>query len=246
MSSVATPAGDASALLQEALQESPAPVTLKVLEKRLKLSGEQLRSALATAARWPDQRKQQRFWHRTPEDLTRELILFAATECAQPAAGLVKAVKKRSHGYPPKLITGVVQQLVRDKELRKYSPFGRGGVLLGRAGCPAAYAAAGQLAIQAILAKVAAEHGALEDRILQTMARLEPAQTAPVSVRELRDALREAAKSEFDAAALALRERRRVFLSRHDFPQSLSQADRDQLIDGADGSYYVAITARTE
>ena len=54
------------------------------------------------------------------------------------------------------------------------------------------------------------------------------------------------AKSEFDGAALALWKGRKVFLSRHDYPQSLPPEDLDLLIAGPDGNVYVAITARPE
>ena len=67
-----------------------------------------------------------------------------------------------------------------------------------------------------------------------------------MSVRELRAALPEANKEAFDQAALELRARRQVYLSRHDFPQGLAAEERAQLIDGQDGNYYVAIAARAE
>ena len=68
----------------------------------------------------------------------------------------------------------------------------------------------------------------------------------PVSVRELRTSLPAISKAQFDAAALALRSARKAFLSQHDYPRSLSPEDRDLLIDGQDGTYYVAITAITD
>jgi hypothetical protein len=35
-------------------------------------------------------------------------------------------------------------------------------------------------------------------------------------------------------------------LSQHDHPQALSEEDRDLLIDGKDGRYYVAVSRRAE
>jgi hypothetical protein len=57
------------------------------------------------------------------------------------------------------------------------------------------------------------------DRMLEAMRKLEPRWTAPVSIRELREAMSGVDAAEFDRAALELRDGRRVYLSEHDFPQ---------------------------
>jgi hypothetical protein len=68
----------------------------------------------------------------------------------------------------------------------------------------------------------------------------------PVSTARVRGALglAEADKKRFDEAVLKMREQRRVYLSQHDHPQGLSSSERDGLVDGRDGRYYVAITRR--
>ena len=72
---------------------------------------------------------------------------------------------------------------------------------------------------------------------------MEPQWSAPVSLKELRAALPGVAHAEFDRAALALRNERKVFLSLHDFPQGESEEARRLLVREGD-RYLVAITAR--
>jgi hypothetical protein len=45
-------------------------------------------------------------------------------------------------------------------------------------------------------------------------------------------------------AALELRKKQAVFLSVHDDPHNISQEAKDLLIDGQDGTYYVAVAIR--
>jgi hypothetical protein len=51
-------------------------------------------------------------------------------------------------------------------------------------------------------------------------------------------------KRELDAAALELREKQQVYLSLDADPYNLSQEDKNLLIDGQDGTYYVAVAIR--
>lgn len=239
-----------ASLIRKILEEANAPVPIKTLAKRTKLGTDELGSLLnaeierRTVHRWPELRRQRRFWHLSPDEVLRNSILGIAGELAMPAAALSKQVRKAVPGFPVKLIASAIQQLVREQALRKYAGFGRDKELLGRAGYPAAYAAAGQAAIQAIHEKLAAV-ASHEATILEAMTRIEPAGTAPVSVRELRAGLPQLDKEAFDSSALKLRAQQKVFLSQHDFPQGLSPGDRNSLIDGQDGSYYVAITRRS-
>ncbi len=250
-----------SAIILKAIEEAKAPLTLKNLQKRTRIGADELARLLASETergsihRWPETRGQQRFWHHSPDETLREQILQAASECALPPPALAKQAKKRMPpGHPAKLIASAVQQLIRDNQLHKYPGFGKEKLLLGREGCPAAYAKAAQSAIQAIMDKLSAEGvhlqtlpaQDLESAMLEAMGRIEPSRTAPVSIGELRAAVPQASKRAFDEAALNLRVRKRAFLSRHDFPQSLPPDEREALIDGRDGTYYVAITARTE
>jgi hypothetical protein len=81
------------------------------------------------------------------------------------------------------------------------------------------------------------------DRMLAEMRRLEPAWTAPVSIRELREAMSGVDAAEFDRAALELWRDQRVYLSQHDFPQGERPEVVRRLVRDGD-RYFVAITAR--
>jgi hypothetical protein len=81
-------------------------------------------------------------------------------------------------------------------------------------------------------------------RIIEAVRSLEPVKGVPVSTLRLRNHLPQLSKNEFDAAALELRKKERVFLSQHVDPYNISQEDKDLLIDGQDGTYYVAIAIR--
>ncbi len=260
MSFTAEPPTGAAATIRELLSRAKAPVSLATLTKQSKFPKEVLRETLTVEEgrhrifRWPEFKGQQRFWCTAPDDFTRSKIQETASECALPVGELAAQARKRAHGYPEKLVRSLVQQPIKEKELRRYPAFGREAGLIGRTGHIAAYAEAARRFKEKIDAKVRAEGGAPEvkkaepasDALIAAMVRLEPAGGAPVSVRELRAALPSLAKSDFDATALALRSAQKVFLSRHDYPQSLTPEERDLLIEGQDGSYYVAITARSE
>lgn len=250
-----------SAHILNIIQEAKAPVTLKDLQKQTRIGADELARLLSAEAergrihRWPEMRRQQRFWHSSPDQVLRERVLEAASECALPPPALAKQVKKlMPPGHPAKLIASAIQQLIRENQLHKYPGFAKEKLLFGREGCPDAYAIAARRAIQAIMDKLTAEGVRfekapvqdLEIALLEAIARMEPSRTAPVSIGELRSAFPQTSKRAFDEAALNLRARQRAFLSRHDFPQSLPPDERDALIDGRDGTYYVAITARTE
>ena len=80
--------------------------------------------------------------------------------------------------------------------------------------------------------------------ILEAVRSLEPVKGVPVSTLRLRNHLPHLPPHEFDAAALELRKKQQVFLSQHADPHNLSKEDKDLLIDGQDGTYYVAIAIR--
>jgi hypothetical protein len=92
------------------------------------------------------------------------------------------------------------------------------------------------------------EEAGLEEKIWEILPTLEPEKDVPVSTSRLRRALglTQVDKKRFDEAALRLREQRKIYLSQHDHPLGLSAEDRDLLIDGKDGRYYVAIARREQ
>jgi len=100
--------------------------------------------------------------------------------------------------------------------------------------------------VAAKLKKAGIEEAGLEEKIWEILPSLEPELNVPVSTARVRRALRQVDKNRFDEAALRLRQQRRVYLSQHDHPLALNEEDRDLLIDGKDGRYYVAISRRGE
>jgi hypothetical protein len=89
----------------------------------------------------------------------------------------------------------------------------------------------------------------LDQALLQTIydriTMVEPAAPigALVSVRELRRALdfQNLSKTEFDRALLALADSQRVLLHAHDFPGSLSPADRAAMVEDEQGHVYIGV-----
>ncbi len=169
MPSPSITAPDASVRVRRAVESAKAPISLKALAKQTRVPHVELKAILAadleTRAifRWPEVRGQQRFWVASPDAMVRDRILAVGSECAVPASALAAQVKKRMPAYPVKLIVAAVQQLLRDKELRKYRSFGRGGPLLGREGHIRAYAAAARHAIAGILGTLSAAGAGPED-----------------------------------------------------------------------------------
>jgi hypothetical protein len=67
---------------------------------------------------------------------------------------------------------------------------------------------------------------------------------APVSISRLRAEFPNMSKADFDAAMVKLRDEGRIALHRHDYPQSLSEADRGDLVQDDKGNHYIAATFR--
>jgi hypothetical protein len=253
MSTSVVPTQEAQVRIRAILAQSSAPLSLSILEKQTRIKREDLKALLVDGIerdsiyRWPDYRGSQRYWHVEPNKFAREQILASASELAQKTVDLRHTSKKRLPGFPDKLIASLIQELVREGKLKKFPALGREAFLLGSH--PEAYAAAAQRVITAILEKVhkaGVAKSSSGDAILKAMAELEPSGQAPVSVRELRAALPQLSKQAFDDAALKLRNEEKVFLNRHDFPQSLPAAELENLIDGRDGNYFIAISSRYE
>jgi hypothetical protein len=109
---------------------------------------------------------------------------------------------------------------------------------------PEAYWAYVREFVAAKLKKAGIEEARQEEDIWDHLVQLEPHNDAPVSAARLRKATAIADKRRFDEAVFKLQEQRRIHLSPHDDPQSLSAHDREELIEGKDGRYYVALTRR--
>ena len=266
MSEGANPRDELREGILAALGKADKPVTFKALVKAVKARAEIVREALAPAVeagvvyRWPDRRRSQYFWRISPEERARETILKLAAGEALSKSALIKATAK--NGLPPKLVESVVTALRAGNQLREVPGFGGSSKLLVRQGAQDAYFKAARSFMEAKIAKAGFDPAAFFTQvssphdeptaaqadaaalILEAVRSLEPVRGVPVSTLRLRNHIPNLAKREFDAAALELRKRQEVFLSQHADPYNISQADKDLLIDGQDGTYYVAIAIR--
>ncbi len=234
-----------SAQLLASLRTEPAPVTFAKLKKahvnkKAGIFEAELRAALDAASSrgeifsWP----KNRYWHVDPEAQLQSEIL---SRCAITAR---KKTEIKVRGRTPKEVAGAIERLLADGELLKYPALAGSSILFVSAGSPQAYWAYVQAFVAEKLKKAGIEEANLEEKIWDHLLKLEPENDAPISAARLRNASSIADKRRFDDAVLKLREQRRIHLSRHDDPHSLTTEDRENLIDGKDGSYYVAITRR--
>jgi len=246
-------------LVAGALREAKKPVTFKALSKLLKAKEEPLRLALeaavdaAEAYRWPG--RSQLFWHFSPEEKAREAILKTAETEALSKADLSKKAAKIAFGIPPKRMEAYVTDLVAEKQLRAVPAFSGSAKLFVKPDGQRAYFQAARQFLEKQISKAEfspaeffnEEPAAKADAaaaLLEAVNSLEPVKGVPVSTLRLRNHLAGMTKQEFDRAALELRKRQQVFLSQHADPFNISDEDKNLLIDGQDGTYYVAIAIR--
>lgn len=226
------------------LQAEPAPVSWAKLKKLYKVTKKSaiteadLRQALTAEGiyAWP----KNSYWHTDPAMQMRSEIL---AQCTRKA---LKKTEIKVKGHTSKALGAAVDRLVDERKLLKYPALAGTSVLLVAAGAPEAYWEYVREIVNAKLKKAGIEEEGLEAKILAILPTLEPEMNVPISTARVRRALGAVDKKRFDEAALKLREERRVYLSLHDHPLGLSAEDRDLLVDGKDGRYYVAISLRGE
>ncbi len=258
----------------ELLSASAKPLSFGQLKKTARMSEDVLKSALELAVaqskafRWPDYRRSQYFWSKAAEGAARQAALEISSRMALSQTRLIEQARKRVPGFSQKAMQPIVTSLVAEGRLRKVAAFSTGKLLIGSEGT-AAYAASARAFIEqkfrkagldpsAFFASLRPQEGSIhltEDRasnapanapelLLGAVRSLQPAEGVPVTAQRLRNHLSILGKSEFDAAALELRRSQQVFLALHHDPFSLPQPERDLLIDGGDGTYYVSIAIR--
>ncbi len=270
MSASAVPHDDLRERIAAAVREAKKPVTVKsivTLSKAKKVDDASFRAALESAAgagqlfRWPDRGRSQYFWHTSPDQAAREVVLAAAAMQALAKPDVSKLAKTLP-GFTVKRLESVVSELLAEKQLQTVPAFGGKSKLLLRTGHRSAYFSAVRVFVEKTIrlagfdpAAFFSENSSPQDKltntqvdaaalILEAVRSLEPVKGVPVSTLRLRNQLPHLSKREFDGAALELRKRQQVFLSQHADPYNLSQEDKDLLIDGQDGTYYVAIAIR--
>ena len=228
-----------SKLVLARLQAEPAPLSLAKLKKEFagKKTGVTDAALLAALSSegiflWP----KKSYWHVDPiAQLNSDILALCGKKALKKAEIKVK-------GHSPKEVAAGVDYLLRDGKLLKYPALAGATGLLVATGAPEAYWEYVREVVAAKLRKAGIEETGLEEKIWEILPTLESELNVPVSCARLRRALGNADKRRFDEAALRLREQRRVYLSQHDHPMGLNDADRDLLIDGKDGRFYVAIS----
>jgi len=231
--------------LLASLRTEPAPVTFAKLKKahvnkKVGVLEAHLRSALDSELKsgnifaWP----KNRYWHKDPElELQTEIVALCATTAR-------KKTEIKLKGHKPKDVAATIERLVAARTLLKYPALAGSSVLFVSAGSREAYWAYVKAFVADKLKEAGIEEANIEEDIWDRLVKLEPDNDAPVSAARLREATSITDKRRFDEAVLKLWEQRRIHLSQHDDPHSLSTEDREELIDGKDGRYYVAITRR--
>jgi len=240
----------------------------KFSKKAERLNDAELKTAIEAAInqravfRWPDYRGTQYFWRHSPDQAAQQAVLAIAAEEALAKTELIGRACKKVQGFSQKAMHRIVVDLVTSRELQQVAAFTSGNLVI-RTGSRAAYAAAARKFIEEKLRKAGfdpaeflrpralagarpAPTASLDAaaRILEAIRSLEPNSGVPVSTQNLRNHLPALSKSQFDTAGLKLRDTEQVFLSLHHDPHNLPQHERDLLIDGGDGKFYVAIGIR--
>jgi hypothetical protein len=239
--------------LSAKLKSSPTPLSFAKLKKAYgitKKTEPDLRAALASSGIFPWPKNS--YWHTDPATHLQNEILH---QCS------AQARKKTEIKGPKKDLAAAIHHLLAEKKLIEYPALAGASKILVPAAAPQAYWSYVQSFVAVKLKKAGIEQPNLTEakpqqpapaetnlpeKIWEILPKLEPQKDVPVSTARLRRALGlvETGKAQFDQAALKLREQRRVYLSQHDHPLGLNPEDRDWLIDGKDGRYYVAITRR--
>jgi hypothetical protein len=270
MSSQAISELDLRQRIVAAVRQAENPITVATLAKLVKVKEERIRTELKLAAEnhelfwWPKYRKSDYLWNVPFEEKAREAVLAAAGLCALSKTDLGKVSAKRIRGISAKSMESFVRILADERRLRAVPAFsGRSKLYVIAGEAEGFFTAAHHFVEKKIkqagfdpeaffaretVSKESSEHkGHAADApklILDAIKTLEPVKGVPVSTLRLRNHLRILNKQDFDIAALELRKRQEVYLSQHADPHNISQEEKDLLIDGQDGTYYVGIAVR--
>jgi len=270
MSAPAIPQNDLYQRVAAHIRQAAKPVTAAALLDKFTTSkaGEDgvlaaIQSAINAGAvyRWPGRARSKFFWN-VPWDQTARAAILAAATRALPKPDLIKAAARRLPGVAAARLEPIVAALLAEKRLSSVPGFKPRSKLLIEPGDSQAYFNAARAFIEEKFRKANldaapffTENSPPRDKltntqtaaaalILDAVRSLEPVKGVPVSTLRLRNHLPHLSKEEFDGAALELRKKEQVFLSQHADPYNLSQENKDLLIDGQDGTYYVAIAIR--
>jgi hypothetical protein len=254
----------------EALRRSGKPLTarqiLELIPPPSRVAADELDALLqgdGQVSRWPPRAGAAQYWTRSPQDAADSGLMRLLTDAALGTSALQKKLGRDLAGYPgksrPQLIFRRLEALVKAGKLYRYP---RGGTIKGAkfSAKPAAagvYVGALQKEFEA-LAKRLAPAGVTREAIIaalrgeatdlrQRIVEYLRTKGGGIGIGELRETLAPelSEKARFDQAVLSLWRQNRVSLDRHDFPQGMSDADKDHyLVPDGKGNYYVMIGLR--
>ncbi len=255
----------------EALRRSGRPLTarqiLDLIPAPSRVAAAQLDRLLAAddrVSKWPPRTGAAQYCTRSPEEAADSGLMRVLADAALGVSALQKRLTRDVAGYPdknrPKLISGRLEALVKAGKLFRYPRGGKikGVKFSGRPASAADYAGPLQKQLEA-LAKRLSPAGVTREAIVAALRGetttelprriLEYLKTRPggIGIGELRENLapQPAEKARFDQAVLSLWRQSRINLDRHDFPQGMSEADRDHyLVPDGKGNFYVMIGLR--
>ena len=254
------------------LQAATKPMTYGQLQKEARLKDAEMQTAIDAAEQqgavffWSKSGKSKYYWRESPKEAARQAVLAVAAEEALSESKLIEQARKRVRGLSKEIMQTAVKDLLSGKQLDKVPAFTAGKLLI-LPGDSAGYARSARKFVEAKFKKAGVDFKRFEapkstdtaqlkpgvpapgpaqtaSQILDAIRSLEPVPGVPVSAQRLRNHLPGLRKRDFDSAALELRKTEKVFLNLHHDPHNLPPEERDLLIDGGDGTYYVAIATR--
>lgn len=213
--------------------------------------------------------KQSRYWTQSLEGFARAETLHLIGRRPQTQAELLRKLKPKLAGYSEQQQKSVLAQMIKEKQIQLLPPFigSRSTRYAMRAADPIDYledalaklskklglsredlVAAARLLPLAPAKTSAAGQNDLSEKVLARMlqVKLAAAQGGLVPLPELWRSLQNEGwdKASFDRTVLNLAESYRVSLHRHNFPASLSQEERAELVADGLGNYYIGIALR--
>jgi hypothetical protein len=254
----------------EALRRSEKPLTarqiLELIPPPSRVALEQMDALLRgddQVTQWPPRGGAAQYWTRSPEDATDSGLMRLLGDGALGISALQKRLSRDLAGYPGKSRPGLISQrleaLIKGGKLYRYPRAGKvkGVKFSAKPAAAAAYVGAFQTQFEAlarrlapagvtreaIIAVLRGEATDLRQRIVEYL----QTKAGGIGIGELRENLapERVEKARFDQAVLSLWRQNRVNLDRHDFPQGMSDADRDHyLVPDGNGNYYVMIALR--
>ena len=210
--------------------------------------------------------KQPRYWSRNMDEFAREQMLNLLSRHTRTQTELLRKLKTRLSGYSDEKQKALLSRLVREKVVQNIPPLigSRTARYCTKPPDPRDY-------LEDVVAKLSKKLGLSREEILNAarllssapvnntqndlsekllarmvQVKLAAAQGGLVPLNELWQSLQNEGwdRASFDRTVLSLAEHYRVSLQRHNFPASLTEKERAELVTDGLGNYYVGIALR--